>query len=78
MSFSPSIESQEASAEPIAQIGSAAAQVSGAGSGDDMDEYEYEEVLEEVDVEVDGAEDDIGGDADEGYGEGDIYTGASV
>ena len=43
-----------------------------------MDEYEYEEVLEEVEVEVDDDEDLIGGVAEGGYGEGVIYTGASV
>ena len=43
-----------------------------------MDEYEYEEVLEEVEVELDDDdEDDIGGVAEEGYGQGNIYTGVS-
>ena len=72
------MNSQEASAEPVAQAGSVAAQVSSAGSSDDMDEYEYEEVLEEVEVELDDDdEDDIGGVAEEGYGQGNIYTGVS-
>ena len=78
LSFSYSVDSQAASAEPVAQVGSVAAQVSAVGSGDAMDEYEYEEVLEEVEVEVDDDEDLIGGVAEGGYGEGVIYTGASV
>ena len=73
------MESQEPSAEPIAQAGSVAAQVSVAtGTGDAMDEYEYEEVLEEVEVEVDDDEEVIGDESEGGYGQGDIYTGASV
>lgn len=78
---SESTEDREAPAEPIAQAGSVAAQVSAVGESDDvMDEYEYEEVLEEVELdEVDESEDVNGGVVEGGYGSaGDIYSGTSV
>ena len=44
-----------------------------------FDEDEYEEVLEEVEVDVDESEDVNGGVLESGYGSaGDIYTGTSV
>ena len=67
--------------EPIGQAGSVAAQVSALGESDEaMDEYEYEEVLEEVELdEVDESENVNGGVAEGGYGSaGDIYSGTSV
>ena len=78
--FSFSTEDQEVPAEPIAQAGSVAAQVSVVGESDAaFDEYEYEEVLEEVELEDDESEDVIGGVEEGGYGSaGDIYSGTSV
>ena len=55
--------------------------MSAVGESDDvMDEYEYEEVLEEVELdEVDESEDVNGGVVEGGYDSaGDIYSGTSV
>ena len=55
--------------------------MSALGESDEaMDEYEYEEVLEEVELdEVDESENVNGGVVEDGYGSaGDIYSGTSV